>query len=104
MRRPAANSILVSSISTTGRVIYNLSGIDHASQPSTDSDAVPDFPGWDKGRRATDPRHQEGQGLGPREQGSVQKSCHSFQFAFQCCKLTQLLNTQKNVLFHLNLH
>ena len=34
-------------------------------------------------------------------QGSVQQSCLSSQFAFQCCNLPQLL---KSVPFHLNLH
>ena len=37
-------------------------------------------------------------------QGSVQQSPLSSQFAFRCCNLPQLLNTQKNVPFHLNLH
>ena len=34
--------------------------------------------------------------------GSVQPL--SSQFAFQCCNLPQLLNTQKNLPFHLSLH
>ena len=38
------------------------------------------------------------------EQGSVQQSRLSSQFVFQCCYLLQLLNTQKNVPFNLNLH
>ena len=37
-------------------------------------------------------------------QGSVQRSRLPSQFAFQCCNLPQLLNTQKNVPLHLNLH
>ena len=37
-------------------------------------------------------------------QGSVQWSRLSSQFAFQCCNLSQLLNTQKSVPFHLNMH
>ena len=36
--------------------------------------------------------------------GSVQQSCLSAQFAFQCSNLLQLLNAKKNVQFHLNLH
>ena len=43
--------------------------------------------------------------VGARDvQGSVQQSCLSSQFVFQCCNLSQLLNTQRNVEFHLNLH
>ena len=38
------------------------------------------------------------------EQGSVQQSRLSSQFAFQCRNLPQLSNTQKYVQFHLNLH
>ena len=37
-------------------------------------------------------------------QASVQQSCPSSQFAFQCCNLPQLLNTRKNVLVNLNIH
>ena len=37
-------------------------------------------------------------------QESVQQSHLSSQFLFQWCNLLQLLNTQKNVPFHLNLH
>ena len=37
-------------------------------------------------------------------QGSVQQSRLSSQFVFQCWNLPQLLNTQKNVQFHLILH
>ena len=36
--------------------------------------------------------------------GSAQQFCLSSQFVFQCCYLLQLLNTQKNVPFNLNLH
>ena len=36
--------------------------------------------------------------------GWVQQSPLSSQFAFQCSNLPQLLNTQKNVQFLLNLH
>ena len=36
--------------------------------------------------------------------GSVHQSRLPSQFAFQCFNFPQLLNTQKNVLFHLNLH
>ena len=43
-------------------------------------------------------------GGGPGHQESVQQSRLSSQFAFQCRNLPQLLNTQKNVQFHLNLH
>ena len=37
-------------------------------------------------------------------QGSVRQSRLLSKFAFQRCILPQLLNTQKNVTFHLNLH
>ena len=36
--------------------------------------------------------------------GSVQQSRLSSQFEFHCCNFPQLLDTQKNVQFHLNLH
>ena len=36
------------------------------------------------------------------DMGSVQQSRLSSQFAFHCCNLQQLLNTQKNVPFHLS--
>ena len=36
--------------------------------------------------------------------GSVEQSNLSYQFAFQCCNVLQLLNTRKNVPLHLNLH
>ena len=38
------------------------------------------------------------------DQGGVQQSRLSSQFSFQCYDLQQLLKTQKNVPFHLNLH
>ena len=38
------------------------------------------------------------------DQGSVQQFRLSSQFWFQCCNLPQLLYTQKNVPFHLNLN
>ena len=37
-------------------------------------------------------------------QGSVHQSHLSYQSAFQFCHLPQLLSTQKNIQFHLNLH
>ena len=37
-------------------------------------------------------------------QESVQQSCLSSPFAFQCCNMLQLLNTLKNELHNLNLH
>ena len=38
------------------------------------------------------------------DQGSVQQSRLSSQFALQCCNLLHLLNTKKNIPFHLNLN
>ena len=37
-------------------------------------------------------------------QGSVQQSCLPSQLAFQSCNVPQLLNTKKNVQFHINLY
>ena len=37
-------------------------------------------------------------------QGSVQQWCLSSQFVFQCFNLLLLMNTRKNILFHLHLH
>ena len=36
--------------------------------------------------------------------GRVQRTRLSSQFAFKCCNLPQLLNTQKNAELHLNMH
>ena len=48
---------------------------------------------------------EEGKGKkkAEKEQGSVQQSRLSSQFAFQCRNLLQLLNTRKNIPLHLNL-
>ena len=51
---------------------------------------------------ADDP--QEVHLVAPVVPGSVLQSRLPSKLAFQCCKLPQLLNTQQNVPFHLNLH
>ena len=58
----------------------------------------------DEENKENDKKKKNSKGL-QRSQASVQQSPRlSSKFVFPCCTLPQLLNTQKNVPYHLNLH